>query len=122
MRFENGRIVFLADSDSNYSTASIRPGYKEAPAELKNKFLSRHNFIIDAYTDRWGNWISAYAPIVDLENNKIAALVGMDMDVKIWQQKMFRHRLLGIFISFCVFILLIVFFVIIRLAGHLPKE
>jgi len=113
MRFDSGKIVFLVDSDPNSSTSSY-PGqvYKDAPLELKNKFLSRQTFIIDAYTDRWGNWISAYAPIVDLETNKIVALVGMDMDVGIWQQKMFRHRLLGIFISFCVFILLTVFFVI----------
>ncbi len=114
MRFDKGRIVFLVDSDPAYPVISSSPGqvYEDAPLELKRKFLSHQAFIIDAYTDRWGNWISAYAPIVNLENNKIVALVGMDMDVGIWQQKMFRHRLLGIFISFCVFILLTVFFVI----------
>jgi len=117
MRFDNGRIVFLADSEPDSSANSSTPGqvYEEASPELKAKFLSRRTFIVDAYTDRWGSWISAFAPVVDLRNNKIVALIGMDMDVNIWQQKMFLHRLLGILISFCMFILFFVFFVISRI-------
>ena len=114
MRFDGTKVIFLVDSESGSSADSSPPGqvYEEAIPELKIKFLSRQSFIVDAYTDRWGNWISAFAPIVDLKNNKMIALLGMDMDVGIWQQKMFRYRLFGIFISFCMLILFSVFFII----------
>ncbi|MFA6129399.1 MAG: ATP-binding protein [Candidatus Omnitrophota bacterium] len=114
MRLDKGKIIFLADSEPDSSASSSYPGqvYTEAPPELKTKFLSRQAFVIKAYTDRWGSWISVFAPVIDLRNNEIVALVGMDMDVKIWQQKMFLRRLLGIFISFCMFILFSVFFII----------
>jgi len=114
LRLDNGKIIFLADSEPDSSANSSPPGqvYEEAPSELKARFLSQKTFIVDAYTDRWGSWVSAFAPVVDLENNKMVALIGMDMDIKMWQHKIFHHRLLGIFISFCMFILFSVFFII----------
>ncbi|MDD5506498.1 MAG: hypothetical protein PHR73_07085 [Candidatus Omnitrophica bacterium] len=123
MRFDNGKIVFLADSEPDSSGSSSPPGqvYEEAPPELKAKFLSRRTFIVDAYTDRWGSWLSAFAPVIDLRNNKIVALIGMDMDINIWQQKMFLYRLLGILISFCMFILFFVFLLSARLTAPLMK-
>ncbi len=118
MRFDNGKIIFLVDSEPDFSSNSSPPGqvYDEAAPELRAKFLSQKTFIIDAYTDRWGSWISAFAPIIDLENKRMIALIGMDMDIRIWQQKIFRHRLLGIFISFCMFILFSVFFIISQIS------
>ncbi len=114
MRLDNGKITFLADSEPDSSVNSSPPGqvYEEAPEELKNKFLSRKTFIVDSYIDRWGNWVSVFSPIVDSKRNKIVALIGMDMDVRVWQQKIFWHRLLGILISFCIFVLFSVFFII----------
>ena len=114
IRLDKGRIVFLVDSEPDFSANSSEPGqvYEEASPQLKNKILSRKKFFLDAYTDRWGNWISAFAPILDPQNNTVIAAIGMDMDVKIWQQKIFRYRLFGIFISFCMLILFSVFLII----------
>lgn len=114
MRFDKGKIIFLVDSEPDFSVNISLPGqvYEEADPELKRNFFSHQTFIIDAYTDRWGSWVSAFSPVVDLKSNKMVALIGMDMDVRIWQQKTFRHRLLGILISFCMFILFSVFFII----------
>ena len=118
IRLDGAKVIFLADSAPDYSANSSPPGqvYEEAVPELKIKSLSNRAFIVDAYTDRWGNWISAFAPIFDLKDNKMVALIGMDMDIRIWQQKMFRYRLFGISISFCLFILFTVFFVIQQVA------
>ncbi|MDD5409066.1 MAG: PAS domain S-box protein, partial [Candidatus Omnitrophica bacterium] len=114
MRFVNGKIIFLADSEPDQSANSSPPGqvYTEVPPELKNKFLSRQAFIVDAYADRWGSWISVFSPVIDSRSNEITGLVGMDMDARTWQQKMFLFRLVGIFISFCMFILFSAFFII----------
>ncbi|MFA7294487.1 MAG: PAS domain S-box protein [Candidatus Omnitrophota bacterium] len=117
MRIDAGKIIFLADSEPDYSANSSPPGqvYEEAPQELKSKFLSRQTFVIDAYADRWGNWVSAFSPIIDLKSNKMVALIGMDVDVKIWQQKMFKHRLFGILISLCILILFSTLFIIYQI-------
>ncbi|MDD5691512.1 MAG: PAS domain S-box protein, partial [Candidatus Omnitrophica bacterium] len=114
MRLDNGKITFLVDSEPDFSVNASPPGqvYEEASMELKSKFFSRKTFIIDSYADRWGTWVSAFSPIVDFKSNRMVALIGMDMDVRVWQQKIFWHRLLGILISFCMFVLFSVFFII----------
>jgi len=123
MRLDNGKIIFLADSEPDFSPNSSPPGqvYEEAAPELKIRFSNQRTFIVDAYTDRWGSWVSAFAPVLDLETNKMVALIGMDMDIRVWQQMISRHRLLGIFISFCMFILFSVFFIISQI-NHASAE
>ncbi|MDD5128513.1 MAG: PAS domain S-box protein [Candidatus Omnitrophica bacterium] len=118
IRFDNGRITFLVDSEPDSSGNNSPPGqvYAEAPPELKNKFFSQRTFVIDSYIDRWGNWVSAFSPVIDLESNKTIALIGMDVDAKIWQQKMFEHRLFGILVDLCVFLLFSTIFIIYQVS------
>lgn len=118
MRFDNGKITFLVDSEPDSSDNNFAPGqvYEEAPLELKNKFFSQRTFVIDSYIDRLGNWVSAFSPVIDLKSNKTVALIGMDVDVKMWQQKMFEHRLFGILVDLCVFLLFSAIFIIYQIS------
>ncbi len=114
MRYKDGQVVFLIDSEPVYSVDYSPPGqvYLEASQNLKRNFLSGRSFIDGPYTDRWGTWISAFSPVMDIETNELVALVGMDMDIRIWQQKIFEYRIIVIMTILVIFILFVSFFLI----------
>ncbi len=75
------RVYFLADSEPETSEDYSPPGqtYTEASPELVNGFDPGVPFVLETITDRWGEWISALAPIRDADGSTIA-LVGLDKD------------------------------------------
>ena len=77
----NGQVYFNVDSESTDSKDYSPPGqvYTEASTAFKNSFENGGAFVEGPYKDRWGNWLSALAPIVD-ENGKVVAVVGIDSD------------------------------------------
>ncbi len=93
----------IVDSETDYD----RNGVYEAPRETrtrigelydeKNSFLDRAyagEAIFDdtIYTDRWGTWVSAYAPMRDKEGN-VEAIIGVDFAAEEWIAAIRRSRL-----------------------------
>ncbi|MDD5027613.1 MAG: PAS domain S-box protein [Candidatus Omnitrophica bacterium] len=117
MRLQGDEIIFLVDSDPVTSPDYSPPGqvYREAPAGLKEDFFKREAFILGPYTDRWGTWVSAYAPIIDFETQDVISRIGIDIEISAFQDKLFHHRVIGILIVFGLFILLISIFIIVEL-------
>lgn len=79
MREVAGEIVFLVDSELESSDDYSPPGqlYEEASAELLRGFEPGAEPVFEVYEDRWGNWMSALAPLRD-ERGETLALVGID--------------------------------------------
>jgi len=117
MRFKDNKIVFLVDAAPSTSVDYSPPGmvYDEAPGDLRKNFFSGKAFVSSPYQDRWGTWISAFAPIFNNQTNTIIAVIGLDIDFKVWQQNLFYHRLLGILISFALFVFFISIFIIYQI-------
>jgi two-component system CheB/CheR fusion protein len=112
--YRAGQLVFLVDSEPVFSADYSPPGqvYFDASQGLKSNFYSKKNFIDGPYTDRWGTWISAFSPVIDPRTKEVIAVVGMDMDIKIWQQKIFEYRVIVIMTILVIFVLFVSFFVI----------
>ncbi|HQP91603.1 MAG TPA: PAS domain S-box protein, partial [Candidatus Omnitrophota bacterium] len=112
-----GDVIFLVDSEPSSSPSYSPPGqiYSEASKDLKKNFITDHAFFL-SYTDRWGSWYSAFAPIVDLRSGRFVALMGIDIYSSLWQTGAFRQRLLGIMFVWCMFVVLIGFFVFLQLS------
>jgi len=100
----------LAVSDQDYSP----PGeiLDEADAQLVKSFSSGMPFVEGPAKDRWGEWVSGLCPVKDSTTGEVIAVLGMDVDAKVWRQNIFEYRMIGIFAAF---ILLIVFLVILQL-------
>jgi PAS domain S-box-containing protein len=115
---KNGHIVFLADSEPEQSPDYSPPGqvYLEAHPLLKRNFFSNNSFIVGPYKDRWGEWISAFSPIKNLETNKNVAVVGMDINYALWQKIVFHDRISGIFVVFSFFIVFVFGFIFVQLS------
>lgn len=80
MRQEGDDPIFLVDATSPGSEQFSPPGeiYSEGSEQLRSGFASNKTFIEGPSRDRWGVWISAFAPLTDPATNRIIAWVGLD--------------------------------------------
>ena len=79
------KLIFLVDSEIPSSKDYSWPGQiydNTTPLQMKN-YLEGVPFTEGPYTDNWGTWISAYAPI--WYNGKIVAKVCMDVSATKWR-------------------------------------
>lgn len=81
MALRDGRVYFMVDSEDPSSEDYSPPGqeYEEASAELMTIWAPNTPYVLEIAEDRWGNWISALAPIRN-ENGDTIALVGIDQN------------------------------------------
>lgn len=102
------QVVFMADAEPENSKDYSPPGqvYDEVSALVREKFQSGRPFLDGPYRDRWGQWISGYAPIFRSGDPHPIALLGMDVAVSSWQNIFYVHRLPGLGLT--VFISLLI--------------
>ena len=75
-------------------TASLRvPGDYSPPGQVYGEATAAFRRVLDTGSeelegpmdDRWGTWYSALAPVADPTTGAVIALLGMDVDARIWQ-------------------------------------
>ena len=59
---------------------------------MKNAFLSGSSIVDDPATDRWGTWISAYAPLNDERTGELVAVLGIDQNADSYKHAMKLER------------------------------
>lgn len=101
-----GKIVFLADAESEDSEDYSPPGqvYEEATKEFiaANRFM--RPYVEGPATDRWGTWIFGVASIRYPHTNKVVGSVGMDVDAENWPKTVALTRIMcmGVILLLCV--------------------
>jgi PAS domain S-box-containing protein len=88
----DGMVFFYVDSEPVGSKDESPAGqtYDEAPETCRRVFSNRRGETEGPYADRWGTWISAFAPIGDPQGNKVRAAVGVDVDATDWKWEIVR--------------------------------
>ncbi len=89
MRSNNTKLYFLVDSEHPDSKDYSPPGqvYEDtSPLEFSN-YGKAATFTEGPYTDEWGTWVSAYAP-VRTTDGAMTAIIGMDVDAYHWKQEL----------------------------------
>jgi len=104
----DGKIFFYADSEPADSSEASPAGqiYDEAPDSLRWAFEESTRSIA-TYEDRWGNWVSAFVPLVNKQTGKVVAVFGMDVSQKEWT----GHLIMMCAFPLTVTSLLVLFFV-----------
>lgn len=89
MGVRDGKLFFYADSEDPSSADYSPPGqiYSEASREKIIKVREGKNFVEGPYTDRWGSWISGYAPLTDHQSGKAIGSAGIDISDKAWKEE-----------------------------------
>ncbi|MBW8311513.1 MAG: diguanylate cyclase [Rhizobium sp.] len=103
MRPVQGRttqFVFLADGEDPASPDYSAPGdiYDTPSDELRAVAETGQAAFSGLYSDKWGTWVSAMAPIHD-DQGRLIAVLGVDMAHEDWLNTQSRYRNFGLTIS-----------------------
>ncbi|MEN6386902.1 MAG: ATP-binding protein, partial [Phycisphaerales bacterium] len=84
---KNTKVIFFVDSEPHSSKDVSLPGseYDEASDELIKCFIDGKPFIEGPFADKWGNWVSGFAPIRN-SKGKVIAILGIDFKAEDWQR------------------------------------
>ncbi|HEY5728737.1 MAG TPA: hypothetical protein VIS72_01705, partial [Anaerolineales bacterium] len=80
-RNEEGQLYFVVDTGQpgDEDTAAVAEVYEDASPKMVEAYKTNTTLVDeDFYTDEWGTFLSAYAPLHDVEG-KIVGLVGIDI-------------------------------------------
>ncbi len=122
MRFnEQSGITFVVDAEENpEDIAHLGEKYTEASQFLKDNIRSLQKPIVEEnfYTDRWGMWLTGYAPFYDSKGN-IEGILGIDIEAKI--VKSYERKVLFLAIFILVIIIPIVYFIGFRIGKKIAR-
>ncbi|MFW5730702.1 MAG: adenylate/guanylate cyclase domain-containing protein [Desulfonatronovibrionaceae bacterium] len=114
MRLEDGKVLFVVDSppsdddgDGKISEdempSPVGTVYENPPESLLKGF-TRPSSDPEPYRDDWGWTISGYAPIFD-QKGRLAGLLGIDMSLERFQQKLTTIKMAGMISLFMALLL-----------------
>ena len=97
----DGEILFVVDAESDpEEIAHLGERYEKASPLLKKTFASMDKPVIesDIYEDKWGRWLSGYAPIMSPEGRRVGVLgVDISADTVVDYRRNIFYLALGIF-------------------------
>lgn len=105
----SGTLFFYVDSEDVSSPDYSPPGqlYQEATLPMYQTIKDGVSRSEGPSSDRWGVWISGYAPVFD-DNKKIVALIGMDTPAQEYILNILAYAAIPILVS--LIILVIIYF------------
>jgi len=112
----DGTVFFIIDSEPPDSPDYSPPGqsYPEASPILLNAFVSGEETTEGPSTDRWGTWVSGFAPIGDTGTGKVIALLGMDIDAWDWNLRIIYACGPAIIMTLLLLFLVLIFYYILE--------
>ncbi len=111
-------VFFYADSEPENSSSYSPPGqiYTEASLVFREVFKTGQPRFEGPLSDRWGEWVSAFTPIISPATGKTIAVLGIDINAS-----EYRKRIAFAVITPTLFILLL-FFVFVTSYQRYKKE
>jgi len=121
MALRAGDVVFTVDGSPLTDPAHAAPGtiYEEPPARLTEVF-SGHDLTVGPYTDEFGTFVSAFAPIRDLADGRVVGILGLDVDAAQWARSLALARVVPILVTLLLCLIVIGMYVLqerLRLAA-----
>lgn len=87
---QNGKLSFVSQSLPGESKSLAPPGeeYLQTDSDYKQATKGSEDFVTHIQTDKSGKWISVFIPIRDEDTGKIIALMGMDFNAEMWNDRL----------------------------------
>jgi signal transduction histidine kinase len=92
-KYPDGKVRLIVDSETDYNRNGAYDEEREQRTAIGEEYDADENLLkaLDGqalfdgkpYTDRWGTWVSAYAPMFDDKGN-VDGVAGVDYDAKSW--------------------------------------
>jgi PAS domain S-box-containing protein len=111
MILRDGQLLFGPESIPETDRFASPPGtvYKSPPDNLKRTFTSGKAITIGPYTDEYGTFVSAFAPVIDPVTGKTILLIGMDIDATDWKWKVISDAAPALAMTLLLSLLLIMY-------------
>jgi len=105
---EENELFFYADSESPDSSDYSPPGqvYFEATPAMHAVFSAKQASTEGPDRDRWGIWISGYAPVL-AEDGTVLAMLGMDLPANEYLTDVLAYSFLPLLITLVLVIMLV---------------
>jgi PAS domain S-box-containing protein len=86
-RKADGTIFFFVDSEPASSKDYSPPGqtYEEVSAGCRQVFDTKTAAVEGPVADRWGVWVTALDPMSDPKTGQLLAVLGLDIDARVWK-------------------------------------
>ncbi|MDP3396545.1 MAG: HAMP domain-containing sensor histidine kinase [Methanoregula sp.] len=106
----DGTIFFYADSESPESENYSPPGqeYPEASVVLRTLFSNGEKATEGPLSDRWGDWVSGFIPVVNPATGRVIAVYGMDINAQNWNTAIFKVSLPTLIATLLIVLLVLV--------------
>ncbi|MEY4488887.1 MAG: Aerobic respiration control sensor protein ArcB [Verrucomicrobiota bacterium] len=116
-RLPDGKIVFIADSETDYNhdgkyegdreqRTDIGEPYKTATENTRKALAGEAVFDTEIVVDEWGSWVSFDQPIFDREG-KVEAVVGVDFPAEDWLKAILTARVTSLAIAYILILTII---------------
>ncbi len=112
---DDSQFFFFLDSEEPGSADYSAPGdpfNEPEPGEIED-FKNGNARVQGPYTDSWGTWVSASAPIIDETTGATIATIGIDIDAQEFQAGVRNAKLLvgGITLFLALFLLYLILYI-----------
>jgi PAS domain S-box-containing protein len=105
----DGKLVFGPENIDEGSPMASAPGtvYEQPTAKNLAVFVDQRPVVEGPYTDEYGTFVSALAPVKDPATGAVLLVVGVDIFAGDWNHKLWQHRLPSLLLTMAVILVLI---------------
>lgn len=124
MALRDGMLLFGPESYANDDPMGEGlPGeiYENPPARDFEIFSTGEAFTLGPYTDEFGTFISASAPVFDPATGKVMMVVGLDEEASQWLKATNRARMEALLLSLIPALLIVFGRVVLKLRKNMPE-
>ncbi len=111
MTLKGNGVIFGPESLGVSDPLASPPGtlYRSPPAELGDVFASERALTVGPYTDEYGTFVSAFAPVVDAQTGALVLVIGMDVEAPDWKLNVAADAALPLSLAGLIILILILF-------------
>ncbi len=104
-------IVFGPENLQEKDRFASPPGtlYKAPPEKLRSVFQNRKAITVGPYTDEYGTFVSAFAPVISPDTGEVVLVIGMDVEAADWKWDVASDAALPITLTIFLVLLMMVF-------------
>ncbi|MBF0543806.1 MAG: response regulator [Candidatus Riflebacteria bacterium] len=124
MTIRNGGIVFGPENLAENDPMASPPGtkYENPPPMAWEVFKNKQSGTVGPYTDEYGTFISAFAPVISPGTGEVLLVIGFDILVNDWKEKVANAGILPIRLTLSLILIIILGALGIRWRNGLPVE
>ncbi len=124
MAIRHGSMIFGPENLDESDPLASPPGtvYKQPTATQWEVFWTARPRTDGPYTDEYGTFVSAFAPVLDPQTHEVLLVIGLDILVNEWNSEVARYRLVPILYTLVLTMILLAGGSVIRWREGLPAE